>query len=211
LKSTDSAATFTFISNALFSFNVTALAIDPKTPSNLYAGSAVQRSFVTKFSPTGVPLYSTYLGGSANEFAGGIAADPLGNVYVTGVTQSRDFPVKNAFRTAIPFGFDAYVAQLNPTGSALVFSTYLGGSAGFSEGLGVAADSSGAYVVGITAASNFPTLTPLQPAIGGSVSSFVTKFNSAGALAYSTFLGGSAGFDAASGIAVDGAGDAWVT
>src|SRR4029077_16998526 len=74
-----------------------------------------------------------------------------------------------------------------------------------------AADSSGAYVVGITAASNFPTLTPLQPAIGGSVSSFVTKFNSSGALAYSTFLGGSAGFDAASGIAVDGAGDAWVT
>jgi hypothetical protein len=186
------------------------------------AGSDV---FVTKLNPTGSAIvYSTYLGGSTgrdgfNLDAGyGIAVDPSGNVYVTGYTDAVDFPTTaGAFQRtfASEFGSDGFVAKLDPTGSALVYSTYLGG---FSDdtGYGIALDGSGnAYVAGDTASSDFPTTAgAFQAAKKGGYDGFVTKLNSSGsALVYSTFLGsGTSGFDydGVAAVAVDASGNAYV-
>jgi hypothetical protein len=170
-------------------------------------------AFVAKLNPAGSALvYSTYLGGSSSDLANGIAVDSSGNAYVTGSTYSTDFPTANPFQATnkanLTTGLGtAFVAKLNSTGSALVYSTYLGGSDSDS-GLGIAVDSSGsAYVTGFTASTDFPTVDPLQATYGGGSSdAFVTEFNPAGsALVYSTFLGGS-GYDVGTSIAVSTAG-----
>src|SRR5947207_625485 len=157
--------------------------------------------FVTKLNPTGSALvYSTYLGGSSSDAGYGIAVDAAGNAYVTGGTGSTDFPTTiGAFQTTKGGGFrDAFVTKLNPTGSALVYSTYLGGS-GVNNGFGIAVDALGnAYVTGQTFSTDFPT-TPgaIQTTFGGGGGffrggdAFVTKLNPTGsALVYSTYLGG---------------------
>lgn len=170
--------------------------------------------FVTKLNPTGSSLvYSTYLGGSIFEQALGIALDGGGNAYVSGVTFSADFPTTGgAFQTVYGGNGDAFVTKLNPTGSALVYSTFLGGS-GQDVGIEIALDAGGnAYVVGFTESPNFPT-TPgaFQTVNGGGRDAFVTKLNPAGsALVYSTYLGG-IGADQANGIAVDNFGNAYVS
>ena len=171
-------------------------------------------AFVAKLNPTGSALvYSTYLGGSGLDQGNGIAVDSSGNAYVTGYTISTDFPTMNPFQPIYGGNEDAFVAKLNPTGSALVYSTYLGGS-GLDQGNGIAVDSSGnAYVTGYTGSTDFPTMTPLQPAnsSGGDYDAFVAKLNPTGsALVYSTYLGGS-GWDFGQGIAVDSSGNAYVT
>jgi hypothetical protein len=168
--------------------------------------------FVAKLNPSGTALvYSTYLGGSAFDSAVGIAVDSSGNAYVTGGTESTDFPTMNPLQPASGGGFDAFVAKLNPSGSALLYSTYLGGSE-YDAGNGIAVDSSGnAYVAGSTSSTNFPTDNPLQPAYGGGYDGFVTELNSSGsALVYSTYLGGS-DWEQANHIAVDSSGSAYVT
>jgi hypothetical protein len=186
-------------------------------------------AFITKLNPTGSALvYSTYLGGSGNDFGGdrgnSIAVDSAGNAYVTGVTQSSNFPVtRGAFQKTFPGGpfGSGFVTELDPTGAALVYSTYLGGNAStYSEstaGTAIAVDSAGyAYVTGTTSSTNFPT-TPgaFQTTLNGFSNAFVTKFNHTGsALVYSTYLAGSGGpitGDAGQGIAVDSAGNAYVT
>jgi hypothetical protein len=156
--------------------------------------------------------YSTYLGGSSNDIANGIAVDGSGNVYVTGGTGSTDFPTTVG---AFPAGGVAFVTKLNATGTALLYSTYLGGSGG-ATGLGIAVDSAGnAYVTGTTG-GNFPlTSGAYQTSYAGSQDAFLTKLNATGtALVYSTYLGGS-GRDgdtnnSSNNIAVDGAGNAYV-
>jgi hypothetical protein len=157
-------------------------------------------------------IYSTYLGGSDADAGLGIAVDSSGDAYVTGNASSPDFPTTpGAFQTTYNNG-DAFVSKINPKSSALVYSTYLGGSA-YDYGQGIAVDSSGdAYVTGFTASTDFPTMNPLQPTFGGGYSdAFVTELNPAGsALVYSTYLGGS-GNDYGQGIAVDSAGNAYVT
>jgi Bacterial Ig-like domain (group 3)/Beta-propeller repeat len=155
-------------------------------------------------------IYSTYLGGNLNDTGFGIAVDGVGNAYVTGITASSNFPTMDPLQPANDGGGDAFVAKINPSGSALVYSTYLGGS-GEDRGYDIAADSAGnAYVTGYTTSTNFPTMNPLQPANGGGSDAFVAKINSAGsALVYSTYLGGS-GDDFAGGIAVDSAGNAYL-
>ncbi len=168
-------------------------------------------AFVSKISPTGSALvYSTYLGGSGIDQGYGIAVDSAGNAYVTGITNSTDFPTENPLQPANAGGYDAFVFKISPTGSALVFSTYLGGG-GLDEGTGIAVDNAGnAYIIGSTSSTNFPTMNALQPANGGPNAAFVTKLNSGGtALVYSTYLGGS-GYDSGGGIAVDGAGNTYV-
>ncbi|TMG77584.1 MAG: hypothetical protein E6H80_00745, partial [Betaproteobacteria bacterium] len=166
--------------------------------------------------------YSTYLGGSGHDFGQGIAVDAHGNAYVTGHTSSTNFPTTlGAFQIAFAGGSDAVVTKLNPDGSALVYSTYLGGSNGgngtggadTNEGAGIAVDADGnAYVTGFTGANDFPT-TPgaFQSAFAGGWDAFVTKLNPTGsALVYSTYLGGSF-LDGGSGIAVDSNGNTYVT
>jgi hypothetical protein len=171
---------------------------------------------VTKLNPSGSALvYSTYLGGSGGDSGVGIAVDSSGNAYVTGSTNSTDFPTMNPLQpTCGPYG-DAFVTKINPSGSALVYSTYLGGSGqpygGGDGGEGIAVDSSGnAYVTGVTNSTDFPTMNPLQPTIGGGADAFVAKLNPDGsALVYSTYLGGSKN-DVAYGIAIDGESNAYV-
>ena len=179
-------------------------------------------AFVTKLNATGSALvYSTYLGGSGSEGGGfGIAVDSLGNAYVTGGTASTDFPVTpGAFQTALAGGSDAFVTKLDATGSALLYSTYLGGSGGEGGMFRIAVDSLGnAYVAGHTASTDFPvTVGAFQTAFVGNVAAFVTKLNATGsALFYSTYLGGSTiqigGGDFKEGIAiaVDSLGNAYV-
>jgi len=167
---------------------------------------------VTKLNATGSALvYSTYLGGSEGDAAyGGIAVDDAGNAYVTGYTQSNDFPTTNALYPTYGGGTDAFVTKLNTAGSALVYSTYLGGS-NSERGLDVIVDGAGsAYVTGYTFSSNFPTQSPLDSTLDGSQDAFVAKLNAAGSvLLYSTYLGGNDG-DIGEGIAVD-SGNAYVT
>jgi len=191
----------------------------PTTSGAIQASSGGGESdiFIAKLNATGTALlYSTYLGGGATDssLGGAIAVDASGNAYVTGETSSANFPTTpGAFQTAYQGGLsDVFVAKLNTNGSALVYSTYLGTNKG-EQGFGIAVDSAGgAYVTGTTFAENFPT-TPgaLQRVIGGADDSFITKLNAAGsALVYSTFVGGSA-IDEAYRIAVDAAGNAYVT
>jgi hypothetical protein len=169
-------------------------------------------AFVTMLTSTGSTLaFSTYLGGSGTDIGQGVAVDGSGNAYVTGWTDSTDFPTMNPLQPIFGGNQDAFVTKVNPTGSALVYSTYLGGS-GTDWGSGVAADSSGnAYVTGLTSSTNFPTMNPLQTNYGGNGDAFVAQLNPTGsALVYSTYLGGS-GEDRGIGIAVDISGDAYVT
>jgi hypothetical protein len=176
------------------------------------AGNA-QDAFVTKLNASGSALvYSTYLGGDgALEFGEGIAVDSAGNAYLTGVTDSTNFPTANPIQAAEAGGGDVYIAKLNAAGSALVYSTYLGGS-DFEIAEGIAVDSSGnAYVTGDTRSTNYPTANARQAANGGGQDAFVTKVNAAGsALVYSTYLGGSAS-DQGESVAVDPAGNSYVT
>jgi hypothetical protein len=155
--------------------------------------------------------YATYLGGTAEDDAYGVAFDGSGNVYVTGQTASTNFPTKNAlFNTnaGAAGSFDVFVTKLNPTGS-LLYSTYIGGS-GNDSGNALAVDSLGdMFVAGGTTSSNFPTRPAgvFQPSFGGgNVDAFVLELNALGnALTFSTYLGGT-GDDVASGIAIDGTG-----
>ncbi len=156
--------------------------------------------------------YSTYLGGSGGEFGWGIAVDVLGNAYVTGETGSANFPTASPVQEVFGGGsIDAFVMKFNAAGTALIYSTYLGGSDADS-GNGIAVDAFGnAYVVGTTYSTNFPTAIPVQGVFGGVWDAFVTKFDSAGiGLIYSTYLGGS-GDDKGRGIAVDALGNTYVT
>jgi hypothetical protein len=171
-----------------------------------------QDAFVTKLNPTGSGLvYSTYLGGSGNDVGTGIVVDSSGNAYVVGSTDSTNFPTLNPFQATVAGGTDAFVTKLNPTGSALVYSTYLGGS-GDDVGASIVADSSGnAYVAGLTSSTNFPTLNPFQATNGGGRDAFVTKLNPTGSgLVYSTYLGGR-GDDVGTSIVADSSGNAYVT
>lgn len=172
-------------------------------------------AFVTKMSPSGTILYSTFLGGSTNDQGAGIAVDSSGNAYVIGETDSVNFPTHTPIQgTLKSAGFsDVFVTKLNPMGTAIVYSTYLGGTDDDS-GIGIAVDSSGnAYITGSTDSTNFPTSSPIQGTFGGgSVSdAFVAKISAAGTeLVYSTYLGGN-GNDSGSGIGVDSVGNAYVT
>ncbi len=166
--------------------------------------------FVTSISAAGKLVYSTYFGGSGTDEFFGIAVDSNGNAWVAGFTNSRDFPLKNAAQPVYGGGSDdAVVVKLTSSG-ALAFSTYLGGNA-LDSAPGIAVDgSNNAYVAGSTNGS-FPT-TPgvIQSTFQGASDIFVTKYSSAGSVVYSTLLGGS-GTDQGVGIAVDTAGNAYVT
>ncbi len=177
---------------------------------NTLGGS--EDAFVTKLNAAGSALlYSTYLGGSGSDEGADIALDGAGNVYLTGWTNSADFPLAGPLDNTLG-GRDAFVTKLNAAGSALLYSTFLGGSS-IDGGDGIAVDGGGsAYIVGSTFSSNFPTINALQSTKGGGTTdAFMTKLNAAGnGMLYSTYLGGS-GSDEGADVAVDSAGNAYVT
>ena len=175
-------------------------------------GGSLADAFVTKFNAAGNQvLYSTMLGGNGNDGVTGIAVDPTGNAYVTGVTFSTNFPTASPLQQNYSGGaFDSFVTKLNPNGTSMVYSTYLGGT-DEDRGFRIALDAAGyVYVAGMTQSTNFPTAAAFQPTIGGGSDAFVTKLTPAGAISYSTFLGGS-GNDGATGLAIDPGGSAFLT
>jgi hypothetical protein len=165
---------------------------------------------IAKLNPSGGLLYSTYIGGSGDDHGLKIALDASGNIYVTGDTNSTNFPTANPYQASSGGSIDAFLLKLNSSGNALIYSTYLGGS-GDDHSYGIAVDSSGsAYITGYTSSTNFPLVGALQATFGGSDDVFITKFNALGSgLVYSTYLGGS-GSDRAHGIALDSSGNASV-
>jgi hypothetical protein len=167
--------------------------------------------FVTELSATGALVYSTYVGGSGDDSGNAIALDGSGDAFVAGGTGSSNFPTKGAFQNTFKGVVDAFVLELNPTGSALTYSTFVGGT-GNDVATGIALDSAGsAYIVGSTTSTDFPMQSPIQSTLPGAASGFVTKLSPSGnTLDYSTYLGGS-GADFAVAVAVDGSKNAYVT
>jgi len=178
-------------------------------------GGGYEDVFVMKINPAGnAVVYSTYLGGSYDDVASGVSVDSSGSAYVTGTTDSPDFPTANAVQPhlASTVGPNAFVAKFSPDGGALVYSTYLGGSSN-DHGNAIAVDTSGnAYVTGLTQSLDFPTTTgAFQTTCGCNSDAFVTEFSADGTrLVYSTYLGGSAE-DQGNSVAVDLSGSAYVT
>lgn len=185
-------------------------------PSN--ANSSNYNFILSKLSPDGSSLlYSTYLGGSADghEYPR-VAVDSSGHAYLSGATTSTDFPTLNAYQPVhagpSPGSWDAVLTKFDPSGSSLVFSTFLGGSEDIDQAVGIAlGPDDGVYLTGFTQSDNFPTVNPYQANIMGQPDYFVTRFASDGqSLVYSTYLGGW-DWDYGQGIAVDPEGNAWVT
>ena len=159
--------------------------------STLSTGVRVD-AFVSKLNSDGTALvYSTYLGGSDEDLGLGIDVDAAGHAYTTGRTKSTDFPLALPFQDTHAGGTDTFVTKFSPTGEALVYSTYLGGS-GDDEAWGVAVGPYGqAYVSGLTTSVDFPLEDALQDTIAGSLDIFVTKLDEEGeSLGYSTYIGG---------------------
>jgi len=218
--------------NAYMTGTATALSTTPGAFQQTRLGASAP--YVAKLAASGASVvYATYLGGSANDDGKRITVDAAGNAYVVGVARSIDFPVQNAYSSSLAGSTDAFVTKLDPTGSALVYSTYLGGS-GNERGLGIAVDSVGqAYVTGWTTSTNFPvtpgafqrTLGYPDPAISNA---FITKLDATGnGLRYSSYLGGQwcfapgvyqcfglfhpdEGIDAGTAVAVDAGGYAYI-
>lgn len=171
-------------------------------------------AFVLKLAASGSTLvYSSYLGGSAEDDAYGIGIDISDNAYVVGRTASTNFPLENAYQAQNNGSFDVFVAEVAAAGSSLVYSTYLGGAAE-DDGYAIAVGpGGGAYITGQTLSNDFPTVSAYQTAYGGGADAFVTKLTFSGSklsLAYSTYLGGTS-TDEGFGIALDSSNNAYVT
>jgi hypothetical protein len=186
-------------------------------------GGSLGDGFISELNPNGTALvYSTFLGGSSTDFIFGIAIDAVGSAYITGLTYSLDFPVTpGAFQTTCNAcngnSSDGFAAELNPSGSKLVYGTYLGGS-GNDDGRAIVVDSLGnAFIVGETFSPDFPvTADAIQPSCGGgcagnTADAFLTELNASGSGAvFSTFLGGS-GFEIARSVARHPSGNLYIT
>jgi hypothetical protein len=206
---------------------VTGSTTSPDFPTaNAMQGSpnGTPQAFIAKLDPTGSTLlYSTFLGGSGlnGDIGKSIAVDANSDAFITGSTTSADFPTVNAFESFLAGRQSAFITELSPDGSTLLYSSYLGGS-GTDTGNGIALDPNGnAYITGTTTAldfanlgNDFPTRNAFQPFASGATTAFVAEFNPTltgdPSLVYSTYLGGSGG-DFGNGIAVDAQGNAYVT
>ncbi|HEV8059517.1 MAG TPA: SBBP repeat-containing protein, partial [Gemmataceae bacterium] len=166
-------------------------------------------AWVAKIASSGSLIYSTYLGGSQDDSAQAVGIDSSGDAYVVGDTYSPDYPVKKSLQS-YGGGDDAFVTELNPSGSAILFSTFLGGS-GDDRASSVRLDAIGdIYVVGSTTSADFPTLNAVQPTFGGNTDVFVTKYTPGGSsVAFSTYLGGS-DVDQAMSLAIDSSSNLYI-
>jgi hypothetical protein len=189
-------------------FPITSGAYQTKLPGNINA-------FVTKLSSDGSQIiYSTYLGGNDDDTPKGMAIDSANNVYLTGQTSSKDFPVMNAFQPEPHAYATGFVTKLSPDGSKLIYSTFLGGSSSdYIEAVAVDQNNE-AIVVGTTTSLDYPLVNALQPTCPGCPnggSAVITKFSADGsALLFSTYFG-SAGQDFAQGVALDLSGNIYLT
>ena len=194
--------------------------------TNKAAATSASNAFVTKVNPTGTALlYSTYLGGSTGDSALSLAIDSSGEAYVAGYSFSSNFPTTTGAyqitnKSAPDYGWNQFVTKMNPAGTALLYSTYIGGSGDYSSpsGIQVAIDQSGdAYIAGTALSTDFPTTTGAYQtktkAAAGHSDITLAKFNPTGStLLYSTYFGGSGnsyGDDTPNGLAVDSAGNAY--
>ncbi len=206
----------------------TAFATTGAFQTNFAGGKLAGDAFVFKLDAvSGNPAYITYLGGSADDGAFGIAVDPAGNAYLTGFTDSSNFPttasalykhIGGTYSSSFgSYPVDAFVTELDSSGSSLVYSTYLGGSS-MDSGMAIAVDATGdAYVTGYTYSSNFPAFHAVQSKLACSntiyfnANAFITKIGPGGSnLVFSTYFGGT-NFDQGKGIAVDTNGYIYVT
>ena len=184
----------------------------PTVNANKSTYSGSNDVFVFKLSESGSSLlYSTYVGGSNSDWADAIAVDLSGNVYVSGLTSSTNFPVVNANQSTNKGGPDAFVFKLSASGLTLLYSTFVGGTY-YDEAWSIAVDLSGnAFITGVTSSSDFPMVQAINSTFGGSYDVFVSKLSASGlTLLYSTYVGGS-GDDEGIGIGIDSNGNAYVT
>lgn len=173
--------------------------------------SGLNDGFVSKVAPNGKSLvYSTYIGGTLDEWTQGIAVDSFGAAYIAGLTESHDFPLKNPYQKANKGSGDLFITKFAPDGQSLVFSTLLGGP-GYDEVLVIALGAGGTvYIAGHTEGA-FPLKKPFQPARKGPTDAIVAELAADGqSLVFSTYLGGS-GEDWCNGLAVDRDGAVLVT
>ncbi|MFH0900971.1 MAG: SBBP repeat-containing protein, partial [Pseudomonadota bacterium] len=168
-------------------------------------------AFIAKVNAGGSSLaWSSFLGGNGDDFGNGVAVDGAGNVYVAGIACSDNFPTDGGFDTSYGGACDAFIAKVIADGSSLAWSSFLGGNE-VEEANAIALDSSAnAYLVGYTKSSNFPSTGGFDTSYGENTDAFVTKVDKNGVLLRSSFLGGEA-FDQGEDVAVDGAGNAFVT
>jgi hypothetical protein len=206
-----------YITGSTTSTNFPAVGAIQLNPGNEDPTAYTSDAFVMKLNASGTALlYSTYLGGADDDVSNKIAVDAAGNAIIAGWTASVSFPTTaGAIRRvcAVATGgscLDAFVAQLDHAGSGLIYSTYLGGF-GDDQARGLAVDSAGnAYITGTTASTNFPATAgalSTDTTSGG----FVTKLSAAGTIVYSTYLGAGSGATEPVDIAVDSAGNAYIT
>ena len=148
-----------------------------------------QYLFITKFNSTGNLQFSTYFGGSEGDNGKGLGVDSAGNIYISGITSSKDFPLKNAIKSNFGiYNFNTlFVSKFNSTGS-LMFSTYFGGST-LDSNTDLALDNQGnIFITGYTISSDFPMLNAYNATYSGHTDSFISKFNSTGSLLFSTYF-----------------------
>ena len=191
-------------SGAAYVTGSTSSAIFPTVNSLQSKNAGATDAFLFKLSPSGNALvFCTYFGGSADDTGFRVAVNASG-IYVAGYTSSSNFPVVNAAQTQAGGGWDAFASKFSLSGAAVLYSTYVGGTAD-EFGYGIAVDLNGsAYLTGWTSSTNFPVQEAVQSAYGGGASdAFVTRISAGGnAFLFSTFVGG-AGDDEGHGVALD--------
>ncbi len=167
--------------------------------------------FFCKFGATGTPLVLNYYGGSYDDYGHGIAVDATGAMYLTGETDSYDYPADYTYDQYAGYTDDAFISKIDPTGQTLIYSHFFGGT-GSDMAYAIALDSAtNAYIAGATDSTDFPVSQgSAQTANAGGYDGFVVKFNAAGTAVYSTFFGGS-GNDGIYSIAADSSGDVFAT
>lgn len=171
--------------------------------------------FVSKYTSNGTLIYSTFFGGTNSDYGSGITLDSQGNIYISGRTQSTDFPTTpGAYQTVLKGEGDLFIVKLSADGSELLYSTYLGGSSTSTSGqyiekeARIAIDSAdNIYITGQTSSADFPTTGITPPR---SIDTFLSKFDSNWNLVYSIFLGGSSG-ETPYGIVIDSQDNIWIT
>ena len=166
-------------------------------------------AFITMWDPEqNMLVFSTYLGGTMVDEANGISMDSSGNVYLTGVTESDDFPTVNAYDDTFNFLGDPFIAKLNPFTSTLIYSTYYGGGGSWDRGYAIDVDpfTEEVYMTGITMSSQFPVVNAFQTSHSGGDDAFIVKFNAVcDSIIYASYYGGS-DYDGILGLAVDNKG-----